>query len=104
MNNRMYDIITEPDEPKNLPKYRIHEASSEDLEDFIDWVKFHRHEWTDEEVDCYANTIEHISDKLSMSGTYTASWLRQISEYLREEREARALCRELAKHNLVAIN
>jgi hypothetical protein len=62
MINRLYDIITEPDE------------------------------------------IGNITERLSASGTYTASWLRQISEYLLEEREARILCRELAKRNLVTID
>lgn len=35
-----------------------------DLADFIDWVKFHRREWTDDELERYYNTIEHIAEKL----------------------------------------
>lgn len=35
---------------------------------------------------------------------YIWSWLQQVSKYLLEEQEARKLCRELIKNNLVTID
>ena len=33
-----------------LPECRISKVCSADLADFIDWVEFHRREWTDDEL------------------------------------------------------
>ncbi|BCL52099.1 hypothetical protein [Siphovirus Jomon_CT89] len=100
--------ILEPPEPKNLsanlPECHIRKASSEDLEDFINWVEFHRSEWTDEELERYSSAIKHISRKLSEAGSHITSWLQQVEQYLLEERQARRLCRELIKNDLVVID
>ncbi len=100
--------IPEPSEPKNLevdlPVCHIRKVSSADLEDFVDWVESHRREWTDDELERYYNTIEHIADKLAKHRGHIWSWLQQVSKYLLEEQEARKLCRELIKSNLVTID
>lgn len=60
--------IPEPGELKNLeadpPEFHIRKVSSADLADFIDWVEFHRSAWTDDELERYYGTIEHIAEKL----------------------------------------
>ena len=100
--------IREPGELKNLeadlPECHIHKVSSADLADFIDWVKVHRVEWTDDELERYYNTIEHIADKLVQYREHIWSWLHQVSKYLLEEQDARKLCRELIENNLVTID
>lgn len=105
---RMYDILTEPDEPKNLaanlPDCHIRKRSSEDLEDFINWVEFHRSEWTDEELERYSEKIKYISEKMEGTGNYIMSWLLRIREYLLEEKQARQLCRKFIENNLVVID
>ena len=40
-----------------LPECRIRKVSSADLADFIDWVEFHRREWT---VDGKGRTNAHF--------------------------------------------
>ena len=105
---RMYDILTEPDEPRNLaanlPECHIRKCSSEDLEDFINWVEFHRPEWTDEELERYSEKIKHISEKMEGTGNYTISWLLRTQAYLLEEKQALQLCRDLARNKLVVID
>ena len=100
--------IPEPGELKNfevnLPECHIRKVSSADLADFIDWVEFHRREWTDDELERYYNTIEDIAEKLVKHRGHVWSWLQQISKYLLEEQDARKLCRELIKNNLVTID
>lgn len=94
----------ESDEPKNLPECHILKLSAKDLEYFINWVDFHRSEWTDDEIERYYTTIEQIVEKLAKTGGHIRSWLQQILLCLLEEQEARKLCRELIKDNLVTID
>ena len=93
-----------PDEPKNLPECHILKVSAKDLEYFINWVEFNRSEWTDDEIELYYTTIEQIAEKLAKSRGHIRSWLQQVSLCLLEEQEARKLCRELIKNNLVIID
>lgn len=94
----------ETDEAKNLPECHILKISAKDLEYFINWVEFNRSEWTDDEIERYCSTIEQIAEKLAKTRGHIWSWLQQVSLYLLEEREARKLCRELIKNNLVTID
>jgi hypothetical protein len=98
----------EPDEPKNLAANlftcHIRKCSSEDLEDFINWVEFHRSEWTDDELERYREKIEHISEMMEGTEGCIFSWLMKIRHYLREEKQARQLCRELIKNKLVIVD
>lgn len=94
----------EPDEPKNLPECHILKVSARDLEYFINWVEFHRSEWTDDEIESYYNAIENIAEKLAKTRGHIRSWLQKVSLCLREEQEARKLCRELIKNNLATID
>ena len=94
----------EADEAKNLPECHILKISAKDLEYFINWVKFNRSEWTDDEIELYYNTIEQIAEKLPKTRGHIRSWLQQVSLCLLEEQEARKLCRELIKNNLVTID
>ena len=101
-------MLLEPDEPKNLaanlPECHIRKCSSEDLEDFINWVEFHRPEWTDEELERYSERIKNIAEKMEGTGNYIVSWLLRIQEYLLEEKQARQLCRKFIENNLVVID
>ena len=94
----------EPEERKNLPECHILKVSAKDLEYFINWVEFNRSEWTDDEIELYYTTIEQIAEKLAKSRGRIWSWLQQVSLCLMEEQEARKLCRELIKNNLVTID
>lgn len=94
----------EPYESKNLPECHILKVSAKDLEYFINWVEFHRSEWTDDEIDRYYTAIEQIAEKLAKTRGHIGSWLQQVSLCLMEEQEARKLCRELINNNLVTID
>ena len=96
-------MLLEPDEPKNLAT-NLFKCSSEDLEDFINWVEFHRSEWTDDELERYREKIEHISEMMEGAGGCIFSWLIKIQHCLREKKQARQLCRELIKNKLVVID